>query len=312
MKIGGSFYSARSMKNVSRSIAVHSILAYSLAVLLLTGVVLSSPAFAAGAKDEGFLNFSFYGTSNSKAGKKSKKSKMRQRAQVDKKAPLALQAAQELTVASEEKSKVVMASPATVSTRVEAVSDPILRPSFRLGLSVQAYRPQGSVEVATGSSYEAGVVGTLPMVGAEARWLPIRPSVWPGASIGAFLGASFTQAGIDLRSPTGQRLDDTKLNSTKAQGGATIAWRPARANLWSLHGFLGAGRLITSQTSSSAFANSTASLDFVLSGLGIERDFSDRWSIGMVYENAGLLRPVDGATAVPRNALRLTWMGNFR
>jgi hypothetical protein len=299
-------------------------------VLLICAALLPLSAFAADnagkagkSKDDyPYLNYGIEawktvtpkkkGDATTSGGKSARQKNRRPQPKVDHNAPIATQADDELEISKDEQSTQILPSPATVQIHVEPVPNPIQRPKFRVGLFVQPYRPQGTMQVSTLQPYDLGTLSTQPMVILETRWLPVRPEAWHGVSFGLYGSAGYAQNSVDLKSPIGFAIEKTHLASIKAQVGLTSSWRPFGDSGWSFDLNAGAGSLQSAQSSSSSYADHTTSLLFASLGLGIERNITERWSIAAGYDNRSPIRGADEGAAIPRDNFLLGLMGNFQ
>lgn len=221
------------------------------------------------------------------------------------------QAMKELALAPGDLTTGVLPTPATVRLRVEQVKNPIRPLAYRLGVSVQPYTPSGSLRVSDLAPYDLKSAGTTAMVALEAQWLPFLFSNTPGLMAGGFASVGYAQSSLDLRSPTGATIENTRLNSIKTQLGASASYQLPRSPLWSVHANLGVGRLTVIQSSASSFADVSTSLWFGSLGASLERSIVPNFS---VYLASDFRAPVSGSAEgadVPRHNVLLGFLGNF-
>ena len=224
---------------------------------------------------------------------------------------LEAQATHELMLGPGDLTTGVLPTPATVRSRIEDVKNPVHPIVYRLGVSVQPYTPAGTVQVSDLAPYDLKSAGTTAMVALEGQWLPFKFVNMSGLMAGVFASVGFAQSTLDLRSPTGAAIDNTKLNAIKAQLGATAAYQIPESPLWSVHGNLGLGRLTVIQSSTSSFANMSTSLWFASLGASVERALMPNVSVYVAYDfRAAVSGSSDGADVSRHNVL-LGLLGNF-
>jgi hypothetical protein len=221
------------------------------------------------------------------------------------------QATKELSLPPEDLSTGVLPTPATVRSRVEAVKNPVRPLAYRLGVSLQPFTPKGTMNVGQLAPYDMSQAGTNPMLAVEGQWLPLMISSVPGLQVGAFTSIGYAQFNLDLRSPTGASIGDTKLHAIKVQVGGTASYQLPRAPLWSVHGNVGAGRLVDIQSSTTSYANSSSSVNFASLGVAAERSLLPNLSAYAGYDlRLALNRTTEGAD-VPNHNVLLGLLGNF-
>lgn len=221
------------------------------------------------------------------------------------------QANSELQLRPADVSAGVMPTPATVRSRIEPVKSPLRPLAYRLGVSIQPFQPEGRMSVAGSTPYELSVLGTRPMVAIEGQWLPFAFERLPGTRVGFYTSIGYAQHTMDLKSPIGTAMENTQVHSMRFQGGLTTSWQLPRDSRWSLHAQAGAGRWNTVQSSTSSYANQSASLTYAALGANVERSFFEGVSGYAGYEYRSVLRSdAEGAT-IPRNNYVIGLLGNF-
>lgn len=221
------------------------------------------------------------------------------------------QAVKELMLPPEDLTTGVLPTPATVRSRIEEVKNPIRPLAYRFGVSLQPYEPAGSFQIASLAPYNLSAAGTQPMVAIEGQWLPVSFKNIDGFLAGGFASLGYAQNKLDLRSPTGAALDNTKLQTIKAQAGLTASYQLPSSPLWSFHGNLGAGRLTVIQSSSEAFANLSSSLWFASLGVSVERSLLPNLSVFVGYDYRTPISRSPEGLDVPRHNVLLGFLGNF-
>ena len=199
---------------------------------------------------------------------------------------LPLRAAEEISVPAEEKSQGILPTPATVQLHVAPVESPIERSKLKFGLAIQPYRPEGRVELTGLEAYDIGVAGTRPMVSLEAQWLPFAFDSFTAIETGVFASIGYARHPLEFVNPVGAKIETTELHTLKAQGGLATSFRPG--GLGSSLAFdvrLGGGRLSALQSSSAPYANSSAGLNFVSAGVGVEYRVWERWALFGGYDH---------------------------
>ena len=189
------------------------------------------------------------------------------------------QAFKELAIAPEDQSEEIKATPATVITNVEAVKSPVPPPSFAIDFALEPYRPSGRLKLAGYVPYELDSLGTRPMPSLAFRWVPfnVETENW-FASFGLSVAGAFTQYAVDLRSPTGERLRDTRLSALRWQGGLVGTLRASADSPWGVRAEGGVGELNLVQSSAVSIANHSAKVTFASLGIYGERRIWSRLS----------------------------------
>lgn len=249
-----------------------------------------------------------------KAGQKtSKKTKAKKvLTKSDPKASLAVRAEQELVLGPEERTELVITTPATVRTKVEAVEAPESRRVLEFGLGLQPYRPVGGGRVTGFDSYDLGALGEKPMASIELRWLALSLKARPTLRLGGFFSAGYAQHSVDLKGPTGAAFDRARLHTVKTQGGVAAAIPIGGSSRWSARAQIGLGRLDSVQTSRSPEANQSGSLDFISLGAFAENRVSERVAFFAGYENRAAFEKRDPELGLPRHNFLIGIWGNLQ
>lgn len=272
-----------------------------------------SQALAASGKDAAYPYMDWGGfRSQSTVGRKKSSKKTSKKKKTD--TPQALQeaASTELVIPEKEKSAEVVPTSATVTLKVEPVANPIVYSAFQLGVSVQAIKPVGQGTVEGLEPYDLGALGSKPMASVDFRWMPFEIEAVPNMNFGAFASVGYSQHKLDLKSPIGQTIDNTRLHTMKTQAGVAANWHLARAPRWSATGLLGGGRMDAIQSSNSSLASRSSTLPFASAALQGEYRLLDRWSLTAGYEYRQPLRNETAEMGMQRHNLLVGFLGSFR
>lgn len=183
---------------------------------------------------------------------KKKKSKKEEKAEL----PTWQQAFKELSVPTKERSANLSVTPATVSTKVEAVESPIRWPSYQVDFALEAYRPAGQMKLPGFDAYELDALGIRPMPSLAMRWLPLQ------SKFGVYASGAYTQQAVSLIGPTGEAFRAATLSTLMWQAGGVWA-HPFADSGWGARFEPGVGEIRVIQSSGTSFANHAASETFL-------------------------------------------------
>lgn len=217
----------------------------------------------------------------------------------------------ELAASAAQNSSAALPTPATVRSKVLPLQEPITYSAVQMGLSAQNFQVTGQGQVEGLEPYDLGALGTQPMFGLDVRWLPLALRDRSHILFGGFVSFGYAQRSLNLRTPTGSALENSKLTSIKSVIGATTEYHLPQSPQWSLAGNLGFGRLDVVQSSSSSFANQSRALNMGVAGVQLQNRIFQRFSVWAGYE---YWRPV-GATlelSVQQHQAMLGFLGSFR
>lgn len=256
------------------------------------------PAFADKKDAEPYMNYKFgtgeskkeatYGTKKAanaesgdtervtkRASKKDKKKKPKKQAEQE---SAARTAESELALSPEDKTPSIVETPATVRLSVAPVVNPMSWPSFELGVSVQSIQPRGVMRLPGMEAYNLDGLAARPMMALEFRWLPIQLASDHPVSFGMFSSLGYAEHTLSIVSPAGVRLENTVLRSIKLQIGGAALWKYSLGSPWALRGELGAGQFSVAQSSTSSYANQSATETFASAALFGEYHFWERFA----------------------------------
>lgn len=195
--------------------------------------------------------------------------------------PTLNKALEELKVEPQEKTAMPFAPSGILRADAEPVMSPVTRTAFELGLGLQPYQPAGVMKLPGYEAYRLEDVGTRPMISVEARWRPYR---FDRVSGGLFAAIGYAQHPIEIRSPTGELLPNTVLQTYKSQLGLSGLWQSTPESPWAARLEVGLGELRVIQSSSSSFANRSAAESFASIGIYGERRIIERLHAFLGYD----------------------------
>ncbi len=230
----------------------------------------------------------------------------------EKKGSLVEQAATELVIQPADQSPQVVVTAATVRSQVQAVMNPIRRPSFLVGLSVQPYEPRGRAQLQGVEPADLGHPGVRAMPALELRWLPVRLEQIPGTTFGLFGSLGYVQHQIAIEAPTGVIIQDARLNTYKTQLGLSGTWHRSDLAKWGIRGELGGGQLAAVQSSSSSYANASNSLNFLSAGAYLDWEVIDRVTLSAGYDHRIPSGTETANLRIPRQNFMLGVSGGFQ
>lgn len=183
------------------------------------------------------------------------------------KLPLPEQATTELLIRQEDRSPNVLATAATVRSRVDEVLSPIKHPTFLIGVSAQMYEARGRALLQGASPVDFGQPGAKPMVALDLRWTPYRIEALPRMNFGVFGSVGYVSHPVEIVAPTGALIANASLNTFKTQGGVAAEFHDTEDSNWSLRTQLGGGAFTASQSASSSYATATSTQLYGSGGL---------------------------------------------
>lgn len=218
--------------------------------------------------------------SNSSSGRKAKKKNEQEEL------PTWQQAFKELVVTPEEQSAEIVATPATVVTKIEAVKSPLAPPAFVFDFALEPYQPAGRMKISGFQAYELDTLGMRPMPSLTFRWLPVPiESENVFSSFGIFVSGAFDQHAVDLTSPTGESFRNTSLSTLKWQSGLVGTLKPGADSPWGTRVEAGLGELKIIQSSAASIANHSASEAYASFAIYGERRIWSQLSAFIGYDH---------------------------
>lgn len=248
--------------------------------------------------------------------KKAPNKTSKKKAAQDPEQPIASTASAELTVEKSDLSSGVLPTPGTVRSAIAPVVDPVSRPVFEAGLSLQSYQPAGRMKLPSMEPFDLGTIPAGPMLALEVRWLPLHFAA-PFApsqplSFGPFMSVGYSALPVKLSTPSGAPITKTELHLLKAEAGGALAWQPAERSPWGARFELGGGQLTETQASSSSYANHSAALLFASAGLYGERRFMERLTVFLGYDHRVPLRGEPDEITLQRSNILAGLTGGFQ
>ena len=241
-------------------------------------------------------------TRNRKTARKQKKQRQ----------PLPQQATTELMIRPEDRSPEVLETAATVRSTVAGVKDPIRRPSFLLGLSVQQYEPIGRAQLQGAASTDLGDPGSKPMIGLDFRWMPLTLEQAPQFDLGLFASVGYVSHALKIRAPTGVLIEGTNMQTFKTQVGGSIDWHKESDSRLGVRTNLGVGQINASQSSTSSFATGSSAQLFYSAGLFADYMILDHVSVSAGYEHRLPLGTEKAVLGIQQSNLMLGVSGGFQ
>jgi hypothetical protein len=265
-------------------------------LLFLCLLLLSAPrTFAASEKDNyPYMNISPQASGNSldqpRASAKKKKKKSKSKKKVAAWESTSKKAQEELQLAPGDMTKNVIATPATVSSSIEAVQNPIKEPSFEISASVESYQPAGRIKLPGFDAYDLNKVSAAPMVAVDFRWMPIKLDLHYPTTAGPYASLAYAQQEMSLITPSGVRIENSKIQATSGELGLAASARLSDLSKWAAHVQFGLGQFNSVQTSATSYANRSAQESFLSAGIFGDYRILDRVSVFIGYDYRAPLR----------------------